>query len=141
MENPIFVEDVDSKIEEYWDWIAVALFLLTTVDMITTIYAVRIFGIDSEVNPFMEWILEQGIVVLGVINLVVVVAVVGIFYLLIKLFKSSSDKYKKYYAFCMDVWIGLLVSMGLFVFSNNLLVIFFKTSLFNIFVKIINFLF
>lgn len=133
--------NINSKIEEYWDWIAVALFLLTTVDMITTIYAIYIFGINSEVNPFIEWVLRQGVLFLGIINLFVVIIVVGIFYLLIELFKSSSDKYKKYYKLCIEVWIGLLVSMGLFVFSNNLLVIFFKTSLFRIFIEIINFLF
>lgn len=133
--------NVNSKIERYWDWIAVSLFLLTTVDMITTIYAVYIFGIDSEVNPLMEWVLRQGILFLGVINLFVVFAVVGIFYLIIEIFRSSPDKYKKYYSVCIEIWMGLLVSMGLFVFSNNLLVIFFKASLVRIIENIITLLF
>lgn len=131
----------NAQIEEYWDWIAVALFLLTTVDMITTIYAVYIFGINSEVNPIIEWVLRQGVLFLGIINLFVVLVVVGIFYLLIELFRSSKDKYKKYYKVCIEIWIGLLVSMGLFVFSNNLFVIFFKISLLNIFIEMITFIF
>ncbi len=40
--------------EEYWDWVAVALFLLVTVDMLTTMFAAAALGPVAEANPLMR---------------------------------------------------------------------------------------
>jgi hypothetical protein len=53
----------ESRIEEYWDWIAVALFLLLTVDLLTTLAAARLVGADAESNPLMRWLLGRGVVI------------------------------------------------------------------------------
>lgn len=118
-----------SETEEYWDWFAVALFLLITVDMITTMYAAWYIGPAAEANPLMRWAIHEGLVTVTLVNLTAtIIAVLG-FYILLELLESATEPYDRYLAAGVELWLGGLVAVGLFVFANNLFVIFHGHSL------------
>jgi len=113
----------DSRIEEYWDWITVALFLLLAVDLLTTLVAARLVGTGAESNPLMRWLLNRSILVVIGAHLAVVVLVTGFFRLLIDRLRRTSSPENRYFAVLIEVWLGFLVAVGLGVFANNLSVI------------------
>ena len=121
--------DVDARIPEYWDWIAVALFLLVTVDMVTTVYAARSVGLAGEANPLVRWSLASGPVVFAALNLVTVVIVAGLFERVVATLQRTPAPYDRYLAGGIEAWLGGLLAAGLLVFANNLVVIFFGRSL------------
>lgn len=109
-----------APIEEYWEWFAVALFVLITVDMITTVYAAGYVGPAAEANPLMRWALGQGLLAVTVVNLAAAVIAVGGFALLIRFLEAAESPLDTYLAVGVEVWLGLLIAGGLFVFANNL---------------------
>ena len=121
--------DVQARVQEYWDWIAVALFLLVTVDMITTVYAARAVGLAGEANPFVRWSLASGPVAFAAVNLVTVVVVAGLFERVMDLLERTPAPYDRYLAAGIEAWLGGLLAAGLLVFANNLLVVFHGRSL------------
>lgn len=123
-------DEVDAQVQEYWDWIGAALFLLTTVDMTTTLYASAIVGAGAERNPVMRWLLSAGIEALVVANLAAVLLVAVFFYGLIEMLRATPDPYHRYFAAGIEAWLGGLLAAGLLIFANNLVVIFFGQSLF-----------
>lgn len=108
------------RIEEYWSWIAVSLFLLVTVDMLTTIFAAATLGAEAEANPLMAWALNQGVGVLVAANVAAVVLVVAFFYAMLEMLKRSPSRLRTPFALLIEVYLGLLVVAGLVVFANNL---------------------
>lgn len=118
-----------SRIREYWSWIAVVLFLLITVDMLTTIFAAAVLGPGAETNPLMRWTLRQGVGVLVAVNLAAVVLAVGFFYALLRMLRRTPPAYERAFALLIEVWLGLLLFAGLAVFANNLSVIVLGESL------------
>ncbi|MFB6267145.1 MAG: hypothetical protein ABEI31_05765 [Halodesulfurarchaeum sp.] len=112
------------RLEEYWSWVAVALFLLLTVDLLTTMFAAHVVGAGAEANPLVRWAMEQGgILMLLGLNLAALALLVLLFYGLIRLTREAPAPYDDVVALGFEVWIGLLVAMGLLIFANNLLVI------------------
>lgn len=120
---------VDARVQEYWNWIAVALFLLITVDMITTMYAATVVGVANEANPLIRWSLLQGPVVYAAINLAAVVLVTVLFDQVVALLRRTPEPFDRYLAAGIEAWLGGLLAAGLLVFANNLAVIFFGESL------------
>lgn len=118
-----------APLEEYWEWFAVALFVLITVDMITTVYAAWYVGPAAEANPLMRWALEQGLLTVTLVNLAATVIAVGGFYVLMELLQATDPPYDRYVAVSVEAWLGLLIAGGLFVFANNLTVIVYGRSL------------
>jgi hypothetical protein len=121
---------IAARTEEYWDWVAVVLFLLLTVDMLLTMYAAATVGSAGEANPLMHWALQQGLGTLVVLNLLVLVCAVGLFYWLSRTLEHVAEPYDTYLGVGVDVWLGLLVMAGLALYTNNLAVIVFEQSLF-----------
>lgn len=119
----------DSVAQEYWDWVAVGLFLLITVDMLTTIFAAAEYGPLAEANPVTRWALVRGVVALAAVNVAAVVLAVAFFYGLLEMVRETPSPYARYFAVGVEVYLGLLVSVGLAVFANNLAVIFLGGSL------------
>ncbi len=115
---------IESRTEEYWDWFAIALFILITVDMITTMFAAWQVGLAAEANPLMRWAQSQGLLTVMAFNLAATVLAVGAFYLLIEQLKATEPPLDRYLSMGLEAWLGLLISGGLFVFANNLSVIF-----------------
>lgn len=119
----------ETRIQEYWEWFAVALFLLITVDLLTTFGATVTHGIEAESNPVMRWLLLQGPLVIAAANLLVLVVVVYCFSSVVTAVERSPEPYDRYLRRAVEVWLGLLLSMGLFVFANNLSVVVLGESL------------
>lgn len=119
----------ERRIQEYWSWIAVALFLLVTVDLLTTIYAAAVVGVGAESNPIMRWLLRQSLPILVGVNLAAVVLVTVGFAGLMRMLRRTPRPYARYFALGIEVWLGLLLAAGLFVFANNLVVIVYGASL------------
>jgi hypothetical protein len=111
------------RIEEYWDWVAVALFLLITVDLLTSLYAAAVVGLEHEVNPVMVWLLDQSLALVVSVHIGVLLLAVGGFALLFRLIEHSQRRSRRFLELLTEVYLGLLVAIGLFVFANNLSVI------------------
>lgn len=109
--------------EEYWDWVAVALFLFLTVDTLLTIYAAAVVGSGAEANPLMHWALQQGIGTLVLLNLGALGCAVLLFYGLAETLEDVAEPYDQYVGIGVDLWLGLLVMAGLTIYANNLMVI------------------
>lgn len=117
------------RYREYWDWFAMALFVLITLDMLTTRFAASAAGAGAEANPLMRWVLRQDVIVLTVVNLAAGAIAVGSFYVLMQLLESCRAPYDRYLARGIELWLGGLIAVGLFVFANNLSVIIHGQSL------------
>jgi hypothetical protein len=123
------VGTVTDRLDEYWSWVAVALFLLISVDGLTTLYAATAVGPEAESNPIVRWALGQGVPTLVTINIAATVLAVALFYALLELVRRSSGRSGAVTAVALEVFVGLLVAAGLLVFANNLSVIVLGRSL------------
>jgi hypothetical protein len=119
----------DERIEEYWSWFAVALYLLVTVDLLTTFGAAVRYGVAAEANPLMRYLLPKGALVVGVVHLAVVVVAVLAFSGVTTAVERTADRHRGLLMRVVEVWLGLLVAVGLFVFANNLSVVVLGDSL------------
>ena len=129
MEVPVPHRD---RPDEYWSWAGVALFLLLTVDLLTTMFASRTIGIHAEANPIVRWALERGVVVLVSVNLLALLVLGLLFYGLIRLTIEAPEPYNDVVATGFEVWIGFLVASGLVIFANNLLVMLMHRDIFSL---------
>jgi hypothetical protein len=118
-----------TRIDEYWSWVAVTLFLLISVDGLTTIFAARAVGSSAESNPLIRWALTEGIPTFVVINLAATVLLVLLFYGLLELVKVASGPPELVLSLVLEVFLGALIAGGLFVFANNLAVIVLRRGL------------
>ena len=110
-------------IEEYWSWTAGALYLLLTLDLLTTIYAAGLYGHAAEANPLVRQALDAGVPSLVVLNLLALLAVAALVYGYIELLTAVQGVQAWVMARSFELWVGGLVAAGLFVFANNLSVI------------------
>lgn len=117
------------RLREYWSWVAGALYLLLSVDLLLTLYAAELYGVEAEANPYMRWALVQDIGVLIGLNLVALVVVVGLFYSYFQILSTARGVEAWIMARTLELWIGALLAVGLFVFANNLSVIIYGQSL------------
>jgi hypothetical protein len=117
------------RAQEYWDWLAVVLFVLITVDMVTTVYAVHVVGPIGGSTPFVRWSLLSGTPVSAAVTLVALVIAVVLFDHVVELLRRTPEPYERYFAAAIETWLGGLLAAGLIVFANNLTVIFFGESL------------
>ncbi|MFC6786023.1 hypothetical protein ACFQFH_08995 [Halobaculum halobium] len=120
---------VAERVEEYWEWAAVALFLLVSVDLLTTMYAAAVVGPGAEANPLMRWALGQPLPVLVGVNLVAVALATVVFRGLMETYRMTPAGVRPYYGLLIEAWLGLLVAAGLALFANNLSVIVLGESL------------
>lgn len=108
---------------EYWEWIAVALFLLLSVDLLTSLYAAAVVGVEAEANPLMASLLGEPLAVLLAVHLGVLVLAVGFFYGVMQTYVATPERFRRPYGYLIELWLGLLLAAGLWVFANNLSVI------------------
>lgn len=109
--------------EEYWSWVAVALFLLVTVDVLTTVFAAAVVGPAAAANPLMRWALERGPAAVVGMNLAAVLVAVLLFYGLLEVVRRTPDPFDRCFALLVEVWLGLLLAVGLALLANDLSVI------------------
>lgn len=122
-------ETTDAKIQELWQWISVSLFLLLSLDMLTSYYASSIVGIAFESNPFMRWLLTQPLSTVLIIHLGFATLAIGFFYGTIQMLERTPASIQPYYLKFIEAWLGALIAAGLFIFANNLSVIYLGNSL------------
>lgn len=116
-------------IAEYWSWFAVVLFLLVTVDLLTTIGATLLYGTAGEANPLVARLVTRGPAAVAAANLAVVVLAAASFSGVVRAVRRTPAPYDTYLAYLVELWLGLLVAVGLFLFANNLAVIVLGDSL------------
>jgi len=119
----------ENRIAEYWHWVGVALFLLLTVDLLTSLYAGAVVGVEHEANPLMQWLLTQPLWLIAAVHIAVGVAVAGLFKLLFVTIERADEPFDTMLGWFVEVFLGLFITVGLFVFANNLFVIVFQESL------------
>ena len=117
-----------TSVEEYWDWVAVGLFLMVTVDLLTSLYAAEVVGIEHESNPVMRYLLSRSVGVVALAHIAAVVLVSYFFYALFEVLKYRSGD-GRWSRIVLELYIGLFVASGLFVFANNLTVVVLGDSL------------
>ncbi|MFB6127502.1 MAG: DUF5658 family protein [Halolamina sp.] len=108
---------------EYWEWVAVALFLLVTLDLLTTLYAAAEVGRGAESNPLMRWLIGRSLATLIGVNVAAATVVCGLFRGLMAAYRATPAPYRRYFGYLIELWLGLLVAAGLVVFANNTAVI------------------
>jgi hypothetical protein len=114
---------------EYWSWVAGALYILLTADLLTTLYAADIHGVAAEANPYMRWALGEGLSVVVILNVSALVVLAGLFAGYFRLLRTAEGTEAWVLARSFEVWIGGVIAVGLFVFANNLAVIVYGRSL------------
>ncbi len=117
------------RVEEYWSWFAVGLFLLLPVDLLTTYGAAAEYGLAHEANPVMRWLLPKGVVVTTVVHLCLVVVAVAGFRGVLVAIERTPARLRPPLLYGLELWLGLLIVAGLIVLANNLSVIVFGDSL------------
>ena len=108
---------------EYWSWVAGALYLLLSVDLLSTLYAAGLYGAAAEANPYVQWALTRDVAVLVGLNLLALAVLAALFYGYIRLLTSARGVGAWVMARTLELWVGCLVAAGLIVFANNLSVI------------------
>ena len=120
----------EPRFAEYWEWLAVALFLLITVDLLTSLYAASVVGVSAEANPLMRWLLAQSIATIVAVHIAITVAVTLCFAGVLIALARTPAPFDRYLALVVEAWLACLIAAGLFVFANNLSVIVHGVSLF-----------
>lgn len=113
--------ELNGRVDQWWAWFAVALFLLIPLDLFTTLLAVGRHGTAVEANPVMRWLLEQGLFAGTAANLLVAGVAVFLFHIAVDRVRRISPLYRFVFVRLVDVWIGLLIAAGLILVTNNLL--------------------
>ncbi|MEF8776838.1 MAG: hypothetical protein V5A43_10110 [Haloarculaceae archaeon] len=119
-------------VDEYWDWFAASLFLLIPLDMLTTVGVEAIRGLAAEINPLTVWLFRRGLVALAAANLLAVVISAGAFAGVMAALQRTPPPHDTYFAYVIEVWLGLLVATGLFIIANNLMFLVHGRSLINL---------
>lgn len=120
---------IEPRIREYWSWIAVALFLLIPLDLLTSLAAASMYGLEAESNPIMAWLLARSLPVIVAVNLAAVGLAAGCFAGVAETLRRTPPPYRRYFALLVELWLALLVASGVALFANNFAVIILGRSL------------
>ncbi|WP_254861665.1 hypothetical protein [Halovivax gelatinilyticus] len=115
--------DAQPRYDEYWDWAAVALFLFVTLDLLTSLYATEAVGLEHELNPIMAWLLGESLYVIVTVHVFALVLAAAFFHALFTIVRDLPPAYRGPTALSVEIFLGLLVAAGFFVFANNLAVL------------------
>jgi len=107
----------------YWTWLAVALFLLLAVDLLTTLAAAMVVGAAGERNPVVALALQQGVAVLVLVNVVAGIAAAILYAGLDTLMERAPTRQAWLLARVTELWLVGLIVAGIIVATTNLAVI------------------
>jgi hypothetical protein len=113
----------DEEVEQWWLQFGVALFFLIPLDLLTTLLAVTKYGTAVEANPIMRWLLSRGLLLVGVVNVVVVCLVIGLFHLALVGMRRAPASRRSSLTHVVNVWLGVLLVTGVALVTNNLLAV------------------
>lgn len=116
--------ELDRYVPTWWLLFGAALFLLIPLDLLTTYAAISKHGMVVEANPLMRYLLEQGIVVVTVVNIVVVAVVTGMFHVALTRIQRAPERSHRALTHTVNLWVGVLLLAGIVLVTNNLLVVF-----------------
>lgn len=108
---------------KWWQVFAVALFLLIPVDLLTTLLAVTKYGMVVEANPVMRWLLDQGLLAVALANVAVACLAVALFHAAVGSIRRAPPTYQRALTHVVNLWLGLLLVVGVVLVGNNLLVV------------------
>jgi hypothetical protein len=111
--------DRSRREEEYWSWAGGALFVLLSIVPMTAMAATSQSGLYGGIAPLMDWALGQGLFVFVGLQLGAAALALLLFHGLISTIERSNPPYDQLFALTFEVWVGLLISVGLFLFANN----------------------
>lgn len=114
---------------EYWSWFTVLLFLLIPLDILSTSFAIRLYGIQGELNPLMRVLFMADWYVFLIVNVGVAIMAIGFFNGVLAMGEITPIEYKKRYYFVVELWIGAGIAFGLGLLVSNLMVVFYGQSL------------
>ena len=97
-----------------------ALFLLLSVDLLLTMGAAALHGLEAEANPLMRWVLGQGLLVIIAVHVGVLLLAVAAFRRLLAFSAGLSGSLLSVYRLVIELWLGLLIAAGILVYANNL---------------------
>ncbi|WP_439025907.1 hypothetical protein [Haloarchaeobius sp. DT45] len=126
---PVSSGDLDARFRRYWRWLGAVLFVLVVLDLGTTLVAARVVGVEGEANPLVRWALEQGVVVVVVLNGLAATLVVVLFRLLLETIRATPAHLRSQFMLLFEVWIVGLLVLGLLLVANNMTVILTGASL------------
>lgn len=113
------IDDFDDQVVRWWRWFAVALFLLIPLDLFTTLLAVARYGTGVEANPVMRVVLQQGLVVTTVVNLLVLGVAIALFHAAVDSVRRVPLAQRGHFVTLINGWIGLLILSGSALVLNN----------------------
>jgi hypothetical protein len=112
--------DRNRREEEYWSWAGGALFVLLSIVPMTAMAAASEASPYGGLAPVMEWVLGYGLEVFVAGHLATAVVALLLFHWLITTIERAEPPYDTLFALSFEVWVGLLISSGLFLFANNI---------------------
>lgn len=112
-----------AHVGKWWQGFAVALFLLIPVDLLTTLMAVWKYGMGVEANPVMRWLLDQGLVAVGLVNVVVACLAAYLFHTALGSIRRAPSTYQRPLTHVVNAWLAVLIAGGLLLVGNNLLAV------------------
>lgn len=115
--------ELDRYLTTWWVLFGAALFLLIPLDLLTTYAAVSKHGMVVEANPLMRYLLEQGLVVVTLVNILVVALVTGMFHLALSRIQRAPERSHRALSYTVNLWVGVLLLGGIVLVANNLLVV------------------
>jgi hypothetical protein len=121
--------DRSKREEEYWSWAGGALFVLLSIVPMTAMAAASDASTYGGLGPAMEWALGYGLEMFLGLHLLTAVLALLLFHGLILTIERAEPPYDQLFALTFEVWVGLLLSVGLFLFANNMTFLLYGTSL------------
>lgn len=94
--------------------------MLLSIDLLPSLYAADVVGPDREANPLTARLLGESLFPLVAVHLAAVVVAAAFFSALFELVRELARAYRGPTALSVEVFLGLLVAAGLFVFANDL---------------------
>lgn len=113
----------------HWALAAVALVVLVILDLVTSLYAAQVVGLEYEANPVMALVLAQPLELILAIHLAVLAVAAGLLYVMIEAVRSLHGTERVRAQRRIELFLVGLIAIGVVVVTNNLLVIGFGVSL------------
>lgn len=122
--------DNEERYKEWWSMFALVLFVLLSLDMLTTMGIIVERGVDVESNPIMRYLYGEGALVVMFANLVALLIATASFHSVVDLARRLTSPWDQYFKFTVEVWLGLMLTLGMIIFANNMSVLLLGESLF-----------
>jgi len=122
---------------EYWSWFTFMLFLLIPLDILSTSFAIRLYGVQGELNPLMRVLFMADWYIFLIVNVGVAIMAIGFFNGVLAMGEITPIEYKQQYYFVVELWMGAGIAFGIGLLVSNLMVVFYGYSLFLVILQLL----